>query len=94
MEIWPKVKLGKVEVGSNIAQNHSSMPKEVIICPNSHESWTECEIRSKFGWTLLRIAPLAKSYLVIICPNAYAKLIKSEIMLSWSRFEHCSKSLV
>ena len=30
MKSWPKVKLGQVEVGSNIAQNHSSRPYEVI----------------------------------------------------------------
>ena len=27
-------------------------------------------------------------------PHSYEKLIKNEIMSSWSRFEHCSKSLV
>ena len=26
MKNWPKVKLGQVQVGSNIAQNHSSNP--------------------------------------------------------------------
>ena len=30
----------------------------------------------------------------IICPNSYEKLIKGEIRLSWSQFEHCSKSLI
>ena len=30
MKSWPKVKLGQVQVGSNIAQNHSSNPYEVI----------------------------------------------------------------
>ena len=29
-----------------------------------------------------------------ICVNSYVKLIKSEIRSSWSRFEHCSESLV
>ena len=37
MKSWPKVKLGQVQVGSNIAQNHSSSPYLAIICPNSHE---------------------------------------------------------
>ena len=46
MESWPKVNLGHVQVGSNIAQNHSSSPQEVIICPNSHEKLTKIEIRS------------------------------------------------
>ena len=49
MKSWPKVKLGQVQVGSNIAQNHSSSPYEVIylviICPNSHEKFTKTEIR-------------------------------------------------
>ena len=63
MKSRPKVKLGQVEVGSNIAQNHSS-------------------------------SSYIKSYLVIICPNSYEKLTKSEIRSSWSQFEHCSKSLV
>ena len=30
MKSWPKEKLGQVEVGSNIAQKHSSSPYEVI----------------------------------------------------------------
>ena len=30
MKSWPKVKLGKVQIGSNVAQNHSSSPWEVI----------------------------------------------------------------
>ena len=30
MKSWPKVKLGQVGVGLNIAQNHFSSPQEVI----------------------------------------------------------------
>ena len=30
MKSLPKVKLGQVQVGSNIAQNHSSSPLEVL----------------------------------------------------------------
>ena len=30
MKSWPKKKLGQVEVSSNIAQNHSSSPYELI----------------------------------------------------------------
>ena len=30
MEIWPKVKLGQIEIGSNIAQNQSSGLYDVI----------------------------------------------------------------
>ena len=35
-----------------------------------------------------------ESYLVTIYPNSHEKLTKSEIRSSWSRFEHCSKSLI
>ena len=56
------MKLGQVEIGSNIAQN-------------------------------THLAHL-KSYLVIICPDAYEKLTKGEIMSSWTRFEHFSEPLV
>ena len=50
MKSWPKVKLGQVQVGSNIAQNHSSNLAHrksylVIICPNSHEKLTKSVIR-------------------------------------------------
>ena len=45
MKSWPKVKLGQVQVGSNIAQNHSYL---VIICPNSHEKLTKSEIRLSY----------------------------------------------
>ena len=40
MKSWPKVKLGQVQVGSNIKSYL------VIICPNSHEKLTKSEIRS------------------------------------------------
>ena len=30
MKSWPKVKLGQVGVSSNIAQNHSSSPYEIM----------------------------------------------------------------
>ena len=49
MKSGPKVKLGQVEVGSNIAQNYSSAHMKsylVIICPNSYENLTKSEIRS------------------------------------------------
>ena len=32
MKSWPKVKLGQVKVSSNISQNHSSSPSDIIIC--------------------------------------------------------------
>ena len=59
MKSWPNVKLGKVQVGSNIAKRdlksaqtllritHLAHRKSylVIICPNSHEKLTKSEIR-------------------------------------------------
>ena len=44
--VWPmKINVictvGQVQVGSNIAQNHSSSPYLVIIYPNSHEKLTK-----------------------------------------------------
>ena len=52
MKSLPKVKLGQVQVGSNIAQNHSYHLAHrrsylVIICPNTHEKLTKNEIRSR-----------------------------------------------
>ena len=48
MKSWPKVKLGKVEVGSNIAQTHLAYRKSylAIIGPNSHENLTKYKIKS------------------------------------------------
>ena len=40
------MKLGQVEVGLNIAQNHSSRKSYlVIICPNSHEKLPKSKLR-------------------------------------------------
>ena len=50
MKSWPKVKLGQVQVGSNIAQIHTLLRIThlanrksylVIIGPNSHEKLTK-----------------------------------------------------
>ena len=47
MKSWPKVKLGQVQVGSNIAQNLAHRKSFlVIIFPNSHEKLTKSEIKS------------------------------------------------
>ena len=49
MKSWPKVKLGKVQVGLNIARSHSYTHRKsylAIICPYSHEKLTKGEIRS------------------------------------------------
>ena len=49
MKSWPKLKLCQVQVGSNIAQNHSSNKSYLVItCPNSHEKLTKIEIRSSY----------------------------------------------
>ena len=66
MNNWPKVKLGQVEDGSNIAKKiiHLAHMKSymVIICPNSYEKLTKSEIRSSLSRfrTLLKITRLAK----------------------------------
>ena len=48
MESWSKVKLGQVEIGSNIAQNHSSNLYEVLsdhfIYPNHMKSWPKAKL--------------------------------------------------
>ena len=49
MQILPKVKLGQVGVGLNIAQNHFLVRRKsylLIIFPNSHEKLTKSEIMS------------------------------------------------
>ena len=102
MKNLPKVKLGKVGVGSNIAQKITRQAHRksylIIICPQFtwkvEQKWNYVKLKSVR--TLLRITRLAnrKSYLIIICPNAHEKLTKSEIMWSWSQFEHFSESLV
>ena len=95
---WPKVKSGKVGVGSNIAQNRLFSPLEVIC--DHYMSQFMSKVDQKRNWvklksvqTLLIIACLAnrKSYVVIIYANACEKLTKSENVSSWSRFKYCSK---
>ena len=48
MKSWPKVKLGQVQVGSNIAQNHSSSKQEVIsghyLFPIHMKSWPKVKL--------------------------------------------------
>ena len=47
MKSWPKVKLGQVQVGLNIAQNHSSSPEEVIwslFAPLHMKSWSKVKL--------------------------------------------------
>ena len=101
MKSWPRVKLGQIQVGSNITQNHSSSPWEVIYghcLPQFTWKVDQKWYYVKFRWvrTLLRITRIAhkKSCLIIICPNSHKKLAKNEIRSSSSRFEHCSESLI
>ena len=48
MKSWPKVKLGQVQVGSNIAQNHSFNPYEVIsghyLPQFTYKSWPKVKL--------------------------------------------------
>ena len=83
---WPKSKLGKVGVGLNIAQNHSSGPRShnylVIIFPKSHKKLTNSVISASWESVrkLLEIIHLAskKSYIwpFISGPNSHGILIK------------------
>ena len=93
MKIWPQVKLGQVEVGLNIAQNHSS--NEVI----SGHYLPQCiwKIDQRWNWVKLGVGSnIAQKHWSseVISGNAYEKLTNGEIGSSWSRFEHYSKSLV
>ena len=94
MKSWPKVQLGQVEVGSNIAQiTYLAHRKSylVSICHNSHEKLTKSEIMSKLESvrTLLIITRLAyrKSYLAIIGPESHEKLTKYGIRSSYYLFQ-------
>ena len=78
---------GKVGVGSNIAQNHSSSKSYlVIICQVESVAHS---VRTLFQ---ISLPAYRKSYVVIICFNSYEKLTK--IKIRSSRFKHCSESLV
>ena len=59
--------------------------------------WPKVKLRQVgVGSNIAQFAHLAhrKSYLIIIYPNAHETLTKSEIMSSWSQFEHCLESLI
>ena len=83
MQSWPNVKLGQVEIGLNIAQNHSSSQYEAIsghfspqfIC-KVDQKWNK--VKLELVRTLLKITRLAykKSYLAIIGSNSHEKLTK------------------
>ena len=83
-----------IKVGSNIA-------KQIIHLASSSHIWSLCAenhtlTKSKSRSIVSQITNLAyrKTYLVVISPNAYQKLTTSNIRSSWSRFKHCSKSLL
>ena len=64
--------------------------------PDSSANYNWFLVTKKFSksvQTLLKITHLA-SYLIIICPNSHEQLTKIKIRSSWSRFEHCSESLI
>ena len=93
MKSWPKVKLGQVEVSSNIFQYHSSNPYEVIsghYLPKAYDKFTKSEIRTSWR-SLLKITRLAyrKSYLAVIGPNPHEKLTKYEIRQSYHLLQFC-----
>ena len=95
------MKLGQTGIGSNIVQNHSSSTYEVLsdhyLPQFTWKVYQKCNyVMLESVRTLLRITRLAhrKSYLLIYLPNSDATLTKGEIMTSWSRFKHCSESLV
>ena len=64
MQCWPKLKLGQVEVGSNIAQNHSS--SLFNFCRNSNNNFAGicivfnvvgCLIRGRRRWSVTYTSP-------------------------------------
>ena len=86
MKSWPKVKLGKVGVDWNIAQNHSSNPKEVIsahyLPPIHMKGWPKVKLgQVGVGSNIAQnhSSSYRKSYLAIIGPNSHGKLTKYEI---------------
>ena len=48
MKSWPNVKLGQVQLCSNITHLAHWKSYLVIICPNSHQKSTKSEIRSSY----------------------------------------------
>ena len=74
---------------------------KIIHLASSSHIWSLCAehhtlTKSKSRSIVSQITNLAyrKTYLVVISPNAYQKLTTSNIRSSWSRFKHCSKSLL
>ena len=86
MKSWPKVKLGQVQVSSNIAQNHSSSPKEIISVNHVNywpqftrqEKCTKSEIRS--SWSQFEHCSESLAY----CnPMPHSQLLKFSVLKSW-----------
>ena len=97
MKSWPKVKLGQVQVSSNIAQNHYLAHRKsylVIICPNSHTKFTKSVIRSsyylvQFGLIYPYLAPNKNlcpylALLAYIYHHTYSWLYLGLITLIWA----------
>ena len=70
MRSWPKLKVGQVEDGSNIVQNHSSSPYEVISAHylpqftwKVYQKWNYVKLKSVR--TVLRITRLPKRKLYL-----------------------------
>ena len=87
------MKLGQVQVGSNVARNHSSSPWKsymVIIYPIHMKSLPKVklgQVQISYKIAQNHSSSHRKSYLVIICPNSHQKLTKSEIRSNSSRFK-------
>ena len=64
-------------------------------CLQGSHIWLLCSLSYITSWPKVCLDEVhEKSYLVIIWPNSHTKLTKSIISSSWSRFEHCSNSLI
>ena len=89
--------LPKVQTLLKITHLASMKSCLVIICPNSYEKLAKVKSgQIGVGLNIAQNHHLTprKSYMAIIWPNSHEKLIKIKIWSSWSRFEHCSESLI
>ena len=99
LAFWPQ-KIYQKPVQTLLKITHFALYLEVIsgyvFCQNSYDKLGKVGVSLNIAQNHSSSPPppLKKAYLVIICPNSYEKLIKSEIRLGWSQFDHCSKSLI
>ena len=89
-ENWPQMKYKSLRILLKIIHLASSSHIWSLFAEN--HTLTKSKSRS-IASRITNLSP-RKTYLVIILPNSYQKLTKSKIRSSWSRFEHCSKSLI